>query len=270
MHYEIAPAGWSCSDPNPFTEDGGYGEGWSAFCVLAREDDQYLTGKSGEGPFSARFGRRVPHLRQRLADFLRYESAHGRTVIVAFPEDVDPRARVAQALAATPPPHVVRPEDPKIIVHATTVGAWQSIRRDGYLKVGARSKAKTAHTEVDAYLLDEPPDYSDHIMFGAVDSSAPEMVVASYQAGRFVMDEQAVYESGVRLYFDNHRIIEEGLGVRDGLHLMKVHRRLPLHPYLLGAVSVLDLAPLPEGEAWTVRAFVERANAAFHEGNLPV
>lgn len=270
MHYEIAPAGWSCSDPNPFTEDGGYGEGWSAFCVLAREDDQYLTGKSGEGPFSARFGRRVPHLRQRLADFLRYENAHGRTVIVAFPEDVDPHARVAQALAATPPPHVVRPEDPKIIVHATTVGAWQSIRRDGYLKVGARSKAKTAHTEVDAYLLDEPPDYSDHIMFGAVDSSAPEMVVASYQAGRFVMDEQAVYESGVRLYFDNHRIIEEGLGVRDGLHLMKVQRRLPLHPYLLGAVSVLDLAPLPEGEAWTVRAFVERANAAFHEGNLPV
>ena len=53
----------------------------------------------------------------------------------------------------------------------------------------------------------------------------PEIVVASYQAGRFVMDGQASYAPGIRLYFDSHRIIRDGLGTRDGLHLIKVTAR---------------------------------------------
>jgi hypothetical protein len=80
-----------------------------------------------------------------------------------------------------------------------------------------------------------------------------------------VTDENATYEPGVRLYFDNHRIIEDGLGVRDGLHLMKVHRRLPLEPYLLAAVRAADLDPVREG-GWTLRSFVARANAALPTG----
>ena len=166
MRYVKAPPGWSYSDENPFTPDGTYGAAWSCFRVIDRDDDQYSTGKSGNGPFSARFGRRVDHLEARLADFLRYESAHGRTVILAFPDGVDPDLFVAHALAHTPQADVVRPEDPRVIVHSTTAAAWWCIRADGALKAGAllashrTSPSDTAdRSELVQYLLAEPPVY---------------------------------------------------------------------------------------------------------------
>ena len=101
------------------------------------------------------------------------------------------------------------------------------------------------------------------VMFGAVDAIGPELVVASFQAGRFVMDEDAPYTPGVRLYLNNHQIIRDRRGVRDGLHLIKVHHRLPLAPYLLAAIGAAGLDPGGEVGIWTPRAFVERANAAL-------
>ena len=277
MQYIQAPAGWSCADKNPFTQDGSYGAAWSSFCLLDRADDQFCTGQNGDGPFSARFGRQVAHLELRLADFLRYEHAHHRTVILSFPEDMDGDTYVAQALSRTPAAHIVRPEDPPVIVHTTTLRAWESILSDGELKAASELAVRGQRTpdnsdapsEIDQYLSNEPPEYKSYIMFGEMDSIAPEMVVASYQAGRFVLDEQAMYEPGVRLYFDNHRIIRDGLGTRDGLHLIKVHRRLPLQPYLLAAIRVVDLAPETKVAHWTLRAFVDRANEAFKNGLHP-
>jgi hypothetical protein len=48
-------------------------------------------------------------------------------------------------------------------------------------------------------------------MFGEIASTTPEKIIASYQAGRFVLDDNAIYEPGVRLYFDNQRMIRDGL-----------------------------------------------------------
>jgi hypothetical protein len=112
-------------------------------------------------------------------------------------------------------------------------------------------------------LLNEPPEYKDYIMFGGMDSCVPEMVIASSIAGKFVLDEKATFEPGVRLYFDNYRIIRDGLATRDGLHVNKVHLHLPLQPYLLFAVGVDNLDPQRQVKEWTIRNFVERANAAF-------
>jgi hypothetical protein len=100
-------------------------------------------------------------------------------------------------------------------------------------------------------------------MFGEVDSYIPEIVVASNQAGSFVTDVNAVFQPGVRLYFDNYCIIHDGLGVRDGLHNIKVHQRLALQPYLLAAVGVSDLQMSDLDHRWTLKAFVEKANEAF-------
>jgi hypothetical protein len=82
MKYRKAPPEWSYTDANPFTPDGSYGLAWSSFCILDKDDDQFFTGKCGDGPFSVRCGRRVAHLENRLIDFLHYENGQGRTAIL--------------------------------------------------------------------------------------------------------------------------------------------------------------------------------------------
>jgi hypothetical protein len=268
--YHPAPPTWTYTDPNPFTPDGSYGSAWSAFCILDTQDDQFATGQSGQGPFSARFGRKVPHLERRLADFLRYEYVYDRQVILDFPPDIDIDARVVQAFASTPPPSTVRPEDPPILVHSTNLAAWQGIQADGALKAASQlaqagSPNAQGNGPLEVYLRNEPPEYRDHIMFGEIGSCGPEMVVASYQAGRFVMDEQATYRPGVRLYFDCHRIIRDGVGVRDGLHTLKVYQYLPLQPYLIAAICAQDIHPEGEPAPWTLRTFVDQADTALRQ-----
>lgn len=67
-------------------------------------------------------------------------------------------------------------------------------------------------------------------MFGS--GTACEIVVNSKQSGRIVMDAQAEYLIGARLYFDAVKMAADGLLLRDGVHL-KVENMLPLKPYLL-------------------------------------
>ena len=149
--------------------------------------------------------------------------------------------------------------------------AWEKIRTDGQLKSAAElsqsgvqpGRILESSSEVGQYLRNEPPEYSDYIMFGEVASTTPEKIIASYQAGRFVLDDNAVYEPGVRLYFDNHRMIKDSLVVRDGLHTAKVYKCLSLSPYLLAAIDVNDVDPYREIRTWTLQSFMERADNLF-------
>jgi hypothetical protein len=102
-----------------------------------------------------------------------------------------------------------------------------------------------------------------------MDSTTPEMVLASNRTGRFLLNEDAIYQPGARLYLNNHRIIADGLCTRDGLHGTKVHIQLPLVPYLLAAITVDDLEPEAKVATWTPRTFVERANEAFRSEVSP-
>jgi hypothetical protein len=270
LKYLKAPLGWRYADPNPFSSNGEYGSEWSAFCILDEGHDQIFTGKSGKGPFSARFGRQVLDLSERLMDFLMYENAQGRRVILSFPPNMDVDEYVTQALARMTDSNTVRPEEPAFLIHATTQAAWESIQADGALKAASqlakkpdRSGGETKAGQIEAYLFDEPPEFKDYIMFGGMDSCVPEMVLASNRAGTFILDEKAAFEPGVRLYLDNYRIIRDDLGTRDGLHVNKVYLHLPLQPYLLFAAGVDNLDPQRQVKDWTIRNFVERANAAF-------
>jgi len=171
-------------DANPFTPDGSYGLEWSCFAILDVDDDQCVTGKSGSGPFSARFGRRFEHLKTDLIDFLRHENAQRRTVILSFPQDIDIDDYVANALSTTPDPDTVRSTDPEIIVHSTTAGAWEKIKADGQLKAASElprhPHRANLKNEVERYLENEPPEYREYIMFGTIASTNPEHIVASY------------------------------------------------------------------------------------------
>jgi len=200
MRYKKAPRGWSYIDPNPFTPDGSYELGWSSFCILDTDDDQFMTGRVGAGSFSARFGRQVEHLEARLIDFIRYENGQGRIVILSFPDDMDIDQYIQRAQSMTPEPHVVRSNDPKVIVHSTTLEAWKKICMDGQLKSAVElsqsgvqpGRILESSSEIGQYLRDEPCEYSDYIMFGEVASTTPEKIVASHQAGRFVLDDHNV------------------------------------------------------------------------------
>ena len=267
MKYVKAPPGWTYTDENPFSEDGKYDFGWSSFCILDEDTDQFYTGKCEAGPFSARFGRNVKNLERKLVDFLRYENDNRRQVILAFPADIDIDEYVNQALKQTPRESVIRPEDPPIIVHATTRESWQSIWADQALKaslhLGEKEWQTGPLTEIEWYYQHEPPEYRDYIMFGEMDGTTSESILASKAQGRFVMHAEAEYEPGIRLYFNNHQLIEAGLGIRDGLHLIKVNQSLPLAPYLLAAISVDDVDPDGKVKVWTLKTFVESANQVF-------
>ncbi len=148
----------------------------------------------------------------------------------------------------------------------TTRESWSSIQKDGELKassiVGTASHQEIERGAVYQYMQNEPPEYRDFVMLADASSTAPEVILASWAVGRFVLDDAVPYAPGVRLYFDNQRIIRDGLAVRDGIHDMKVLLALPLPGYLLAALSEADVDP-PKGQ-WTPRSFVDRTNACFH------
>ncbi|MCE5237663.1 hypothetical protein LLH23_04135 [bacterium] len=258
-----APPGWSPDQPNPFSPDGAYGAGWSCFRLTDDDDDWLRNGCEPSGLYVVRLGRRCEHITRRLGDFLRYECAHGRRVIVAGTAEISPEALVARALAETPEPDLLRDDDPPWMVHSTTPEAWAAIEACGELRAFAILRGGTAQRAIGEALLNDPPDYAEHIALGEIEKIGPEFVVACRQAGRMLPDPDTEYEPGVRLYFDAHRIIRDGLAVRDGLHTLKVRDRLPLNPYLAAAIGPADVPPLPDGERWTTTRFRDCANEAF-------
>ena len=96
-------------------------------------------------------------------------------------------------------------------------------------------------------------------MFGS--GTTGEIVVHSRQQGKIVMDENAEYLTGARLYFDAKRMAEDGLLVRDGCHL-KVRGTLPLKPYLIWAAT-WDTVGL-KSPISTPKVFSEQADKVFN------
>ena len=242
MKYFTAPAGYGSDDRNPFTHDGRCGPDWTAFFLLDRDDESSCMGTGKNGLFAYQFGRRARDIKGKLADFLRYESAHNRNVIISFPDGIDVDAFVADALATTPEPHVVRETDPRYAVHSTHAGAAKHIGRDAELKSLAKLRREgVAGGGVGFDSLGEPPEYADYICLGDLKSTGPEVVTASNATGRFMGDDEP-YEPGVRFYFDVHRIIRTGLDTRV-VGAIKVLDRLPLDPFLVASIGPNDVAP---------------------------
>lgn len=260
IRYHIAPPGWTHEDRNPFTADGAFGPGWSCFRIRAEEDGNGINRQWPNGLFAFVVGRGWRKDRRGLAmdvaDFLRYESLHGRQSIISMPADMDARAFVAGALANTPGWSVVRAGDPHWLVHSTTAQGWAAIQACGELRAQARLRRDgVAIPNLGGEWLGEPADYADYIMLGRAGIMASEFVVASRNAGRMITSPDTPYEPGVRLFCDAHRLIRDGLIVRDGLHVAKVHDHLPLDPYLIAAATPAAMDPQGKIIVWTPKSF---------------
>ncbi|MHB9132380.1 MAG: hypothetical protein ACYDBB_15015 [Armatimonadota bacterium] len=258
--YHIAPPGWTHEDPNPFTADGAYSPQWSCFRIRDEEDGRGVNRRWENGLYAFVVGRGWRKdgrgLVADVADFLRYESMHGRHSIVSLPADMDARAFVEQALAETPDWSIVRSNDPKWLIHSTPATNWAAIRACRELRSLARLRREGVSAGgVGLAQLGEPDDYAEYIMLGKPGVMSPEFVVASQQAGRIITEQDTPYTPGARLFFDGHRLIREGLIVRDGLHEAKVHDYLPLDPYLIASVTPADLDPEGEITVWTPKSF---------------
>jgi hypothetical protein len=232
--------------------------------LLDRDDDTFFNGKLAGGLYSARFGRRTTYLRERIADFVRYEREWGRQVIVATEYPVDVVAYVGDALHSTPPPGRLRPYDPAIVVHSTTRERWPQIAAEGRLL--AASVLRQAGQEISAIGLEtfgEPDEYGEFIHFSPLGNPNGEIVVLSHQRVTLVTNFDAAYVPGARIYLDAHRMIGGGVVVRDGLHVLKVRHVLELEPYLVDVITAQDLDD--GGDSWTPRRFALAADEAFRE-----
>lgn len=58
-------------------------------------------------------------------------------------------------------------------------------------------------------------------------------------------------------------MIRDGLAVRDGLHMIKIHGFVPLQPYLIDAIERCDVDESGSRTSWTPRMFLDEADALF-------
>jgi len=190
-----------------------------------------------------------------LADYIRYEFLHGRQCIISIPPDMG-KIFIERALAVTPEWSVIRSHDPKWIVHSTTVHGWAAIQACGELKSQARLHSEgVAIPNHGSEWFGEPEDYTEYIIMGDTGAEDTELVVASHLSDLKIEDRRAPYTPGARLFLDAHRLISDGLVVRDGIHVAKVYDHLPLDPYLIAAVTPADIDPKGKITVWTPRTF---------------
>ena len=267
--YKIAPSQWNADAPNPFADDGQYGNSWSCFSTRGKDTYRYLIGRSKAGCWQLKFGRNNSEYRGRVVDFIGYENRNGRTVIL----DSEPGNYIEILLreieSEMPGLGTVRESDPKYVLHSTSLEAWDHIKASGELVAAAFLKERwnfdDSDSEAAEYIRNEPPDYKEYVMLGIIGGGFTEIVVASYQTRKMITDENVEYSPGARLYIKNHAIIADGLGVRDGVHTMKVHRRLPLENYLAVVVTRDDVRLEKDEKHWTPKLFAEKADRRFEK-----
>jgi len=222
--------------------------------------DGFCAGRGPGGCYCLTLNPNAENFVFQVADFIRYENVYGRTVRFQ-PRSFDP----SDALQRVPDSgSTLRPGDPRFISHSTTLAAYEKILRDGQLKSTALLRKEGADQNAIGFLpLGEPPDYLEYVMFGGIDGAGGEIVVNSHMRGKPCYNPNAPCQPQARMYFDAHKIINDGLAVRDGGHVLKVYSALPLEGYLLRTVFAADVALPPDTKNWTPTLFAEAANALF-------
>ena len=239
---------------NPVTGQAWDGS-WIIF-MLTDGDYTMFCGSVNGCAYTLKVSRKYAHWPMALGDFIGYNSAIGKNIILVLPEEEYRRALDAYGVHTHDEPFLRVYESP-VLIHSTTPEGWAGIQRDGCLKSWNQLHRQPSHEAAPiGTLLGDPAELRDFILFGS--GVTGEIVVSSRQKGRIEMDVNAEYTPGARLYFDMARIARDGLLVRDGSE-MKVRDALPLAPYLLWAAtpSTLGMASTSTPHAFTQAADVQ-------------
>lgn len=254
-----APIGWNPTELNPFTQVGSYGKQWSAF-IYDEEIQHYSNIFNDTKVYVLRVNPETDSKYERLFDYLTYETKHRRNVILSLPKYIDFN-EIIEMFNFFPFDNKFRERDSKYLVHSTTKEAWNSIKKFGALLSPNELKKQGINIlEIGLKRMLEPDDYSDYVMLDVLEGCG-ELVVNSRQLGYVCTNPDRDYIPGIRLYFDAESIIKDGLGVRDGLHILKIKDKLSLNKYLVERVS----SNLFNIEDWTPSTFTNLANKYFLE-----
>jgi hypothetical protein len=219
------------SNINPIT-NMPYDDTWIVYCLTDSTDYKTKVGSSIGGVYIVKTSKLHQNWKMSVCDFIEFQKSKEKNIILAISEDdLEEAQKYYKGHNYNEP--FLRDNEPDILIHSTTFDNWISIKEDKCLKSwNALKKEKVIWEDKPiGHLLSDPADFNDYVMFssGAVSS---ESVVLSKQHGKIIMDQDMEYKTGVRLYFDIKKIAEDGLLIRDGVHL-KVKDMLPLEPYLL-------------------------------------
>ena len=228
--------------------------------VLSESDDYEMIVGQKAGVYTARVSRkRYAHWAFSLMDFTGFHEAAGNFPQVLAAEEY---VQAAQALyeGHSFEERLLRAWEPPVMIHSTTPEGYVGILRDGCLRSWSdlRCSGKIAESEPIGAVLGDPAALKDYIMLGG--GTSCEIVVASREAGRLIMDENAPYRPGARLYLNARRLAGDGLLVRDGCHRM-ARGPVALERYLVRAVTPADVPT----DANTPRTFAEAADRVYEE-----
>ena len=232
--------------------------------IMLEENDtpDMICGKGENGIYTVRMATGNRNWEMTVGDFIDYARKEDLEALVCIPGD-----RLSQVRNVYKGHHYndrkLRTYEPHYLVHSTTYESGKRILSDGYLKSWnrLRQEGQMIKEVPIGRSLGDSDYFSDYIMFsqGAVSS---EIVVMSKQAGEIIMDVNCKYKTGIRFYLNAEAIAEDGILLRDGIHI-KVKDELPLEKYLLWWAD-WERAGLSEPVS-TPLEFTERSNAMFQE-----
>ena len=220
---------------NPIT-GCGYDSSWIALILTDSKDYQFMCGSQNGCAYTIKVSRtKCDDWKMAVGDFVSFNEANAKNIILAMTELEYKTVKTYYEGHGYNEPFL-RKDEPLVLVHSTPMSSWKQIKHDGMLKSWNKLKAERAIEEEQpiGIQLGDPADFSDYIMFGG--GVTGEIVVNSKQQGKIIMDANAEYQTGARLYFDAKRLAQAGLLVRDGCHI-KVKDTLPLDPYLVFAAT---------------------------------
>ncbi|MCI9079966.1 MAG: hypothetical protein HFH68_13790 [Lachnospiraceae bacterium] len=239
-----------------------YDNSWVIFILDNSGDYQQMCGNSNGCAYTVKTSRsRHKDWRMAVCDFAGYSEANGKNVVLVI-DEADLISAKEFYKGHKYNEKFLRGDEPSVLVHSTPMENWHMIKHDGMLKSWKRLKAEGVISEGQPVgkMLGDPEDFSSYIMFGG--GVAGEIVVNSKQKGNIVMDINAEYFTGARLYFDAEKIARDGLLTRDGCHI-KVKDTLPLNPYLIW-VATWESAGL-KSQVSSPAGFAEKADRKFKD-----
>ena len=208
---------------------GGHGGEW-----------RYRHAVRPEGP--------TPFDHQAVADFLAYETAHGRHVDVVADRDLsgwrawrapklrpDPGAFPVQCCTHVYPGGCAA----GLVCHGAPAAAAARILADGALRPATAVSGRSADDLTAASTWGEPGDYFEHVMLANGRCTAPEAVAYSRVLGRDLTpsDLSPGYPPAVRFYFRWPSLADHPGARFDGVHPMKILGGLHLDDGLVAVVA---------------------------------
>lgn len=215
---------------NPITNKP-YDDSWIICMLTDSKEYNQKVGSFNGCAYTIKYSRYSDYWQMSVCDFIGFNTKNNKNMILVM-SDEDLKSAKMQYVGHSFDEPILRDTEQIYTVHSTSLENWELIQKDGCLKCWNILKAEKAITEEKPIgsILGDPKDFSDYIMLGK--NVAGELVVNSKQQGKIIMDKNAKYTTGVRIYLDMKKIVEDGLAVRDGAHL-KVKGTLPLKPYLI-------------------------------------